>query len=44
MERMVIYFEKAGMDNTAACLEIAKKAIRDCGYRNIVVIPFLFPP
>lgn len=37
MERKVIYFEKAGAENTATCLEIAKKAIVDEGYRHIVV-------
>ncbi|MEW6213839.1 MAG: pyruvate kinase alpha/beta domain-containing protein [Nitrospirota bacterium] len=37
MERKVIYFEKAGIDNTAACLEIAKNAIADRKYRHIVV-------
>jgi len=28
MEKRVIYFEKAGMDNTAACLEIAKPYLK----------------
>jgi hypothetical protein len=37
MKKTVTYFEKAGRDNTVACLEIAKKAIEDEGYRHIVI-------
>jgi len=37
MERKVTYFEKAGVDNTASCLEITKKAIADSGYKYVVV-------
>lgn len=37
MERKVIYFERAGAENTSACLEIAGNAIRYEGYRHIVV-------
>lgn len=37
MERKVVYFEKAGGENTSACLEIVKKAIEDYGYKHIVI-------
>ncbi len=37
MERKVIYFEKTGAENTAACLEVARNAVKDEGYRHIVV-------
>jgi hypothetical protein len=37
MERKVTYFEKAGAENTAACLEITKQAIEDFIYRHIVI-------
>ncbi len=37
MEKTVTYFEKAGRDNTVACLEIVKKAIATEGYKHIVV-------
>jgi hypothetical protein len=37
MERIVNYFEKIGKDNSAACLEIVKKAIATNGYKHIVV-------
>jgi hypothetical protein len=37
MEKEVIYFEKPGKDNTAACLESVKKAVERDGYKNIVV-------
>lgn len=36
MERKVIYFEKAGPENTKACLEVVKKIVQE-GYKNIVV-------
>ncbi len=37
MERKVIYFEKTGSENTFACLDVAKKAIEDNGYKHIVI-------
>lgn len=37
MERKVIYFEKPGMDNTSACLEVVKQAIKEGGYKHLVV-------
>jgi hypothetical protein len=35
MEKKVIYFEKPGRDNTLACLEVVKKAVKD--YKDVVV-------
>lgn len=37
MERKVIYFERSGKDNTEACLEVVKNAIRDNNYKYIVI-------
>jgi hypothetical protein len=37
MEKRVVYFEKAGKDNTATCLEVARKAAAEDGFRYIVV-------
>ena len=37
MEKKVVYFEKAGRENTAACLQITKDAIRDFGYKHVVL-------
>jgi hypothetical protein len=37
MEKKVVYFEKAGRDNTDACLQIVKDAVRDFGYKHLVV-------
>jgi hypothetical protein len=37
MERAVVYFEKAGGENTGACLGVAKKAVKDHGYKHIVI-------
>ncbi|MFA4830372.1 MAG: pyruvate kinase alpha/beta domain-containing protein [Thermodesulfovibrionales bacterium] len=37
MERKVVYFEKTGRENTAACLDVVKQAIKDSGYRHLVV-------
>lgn len=37
MERKVIYFEKPGRDNTSACLEVVKQAIKEGGYKHLVV-------
>jgi hypothetical protein len=37
MEGKVIYFEKPGVDNTVACLEIVKNTIAHQGYKHIVI-------
>jgi hypothetical protein len=37
MQRTVNYFEKAGAENTSACLDIVKKATKDFNYKHIVV-------
>lgn len=37
MERKVLYFDKPGRDNTASCLDIVERAVRDYGYRHLVV-------
>ncbi len=37
MEKKVLYFEKAGRENTAACLQIVKDAIRNFGYKHLVL-------
>ncbi len=37
MEKKVVYFEKAGSENTAGCLRIVKDAIRDFGHKHLVV-------
>jgi hypothetical protein len=37
MERRIVYFEKAGKENSDACLQIVKEAIRDFGYKHVVV-------
>jgi hypothetical protein len=37
MERKIVYFEKTGSENTEACLEIAKDAILNMGYKHIVI-------
>ncbi len=37
MERTVVYFEKTGGENTSACLTIVKKAIKNYGYKHIIV-------
>ncbi len=37
MERRITYFEKAGKDNTAACLEIVKRTLADTKYGHLVV-------
>jgi hypothetical protein len=36
-ERKVIYFDKPGRDNTKACLDAAKAAVGEFGYRHVVV-------
>ncbi|MFA5354459.1 MAG: pyruvate kinase alpha/beta domain-containing protein [Thermodesulfovibrionales bacterium] len=37
MERKVIYFEKPGKENSPDCLRIVKDAIKEGGYRHIVI-------
>jgi len=37
MERKVLYFERPGRENTSSCLEAAKQAVKDSGYKHIVV-------
>ncbi len=37
MERKVTYFEKPGKINTQACLSIVKVAVKEYGYRHLVV-------
>ncbi len=37
MERKVMYFEKTGAENTAACLKVAMNAVKAEGYRHIVI-------
>ncbi len=37
MEKKVVYFEKAGRENTDACLQIVKEAIKDFGYKHLVL-------
>ncbi|MBI4691527.1 MAG: hypothetical protein HY754_14865 [Nitrospirae bacterium] len=37
MERRVIYFENAGKENTSACLDVVKQAVKDSKYGHIVV-------
>jgi hypothetical protein len=37
MERKVMYFEKTGAENTAACLEVARNTVKAEGYRHIVI-------
>jgi len=37
MERTVVYFEKPGKENTDACLQIVKDAIRDFRYKHVIV-------
>jgi hypothetical protein len=37
MERKVMYFEKPGKENTSACLEVVKQAIKDSAYKHLVV-------
>jgi hypothetical protein len=36
-ERKIIYFEKPGSENTAICLEVVKQAIKENGYKYIIV-------
>lgn len=37
MKKTITYFERPGRENTDACLEIVKDAIREFGYKHIVV-------
>ncbi len=37
VEKKVIYFEKTGSENTPACLEVVKKALREGRYKHVVV-------
>lgn len=37
MERKVMYFEKPGKDNTTACLQIVRSAIKENNYKHIVI-------
>ncbi|MEJ2695806.1 MAG: pyruvate kinase alpha/beta domain-containing protein [Candidatus Sulfobium sp.] len=35
--RKTIYFDNPGRDNTAACLDVALEALKEAGYRHVVV-------
>ena len=37
MEKKIVYFEKAGRDNTAACLDAVKRTLDETNYRHMVV-------
>lgn len=37
IERKVIYFEKAGKENTDACLDIVKHEVEENDYKNVIV-------
>ncbi len=37
MEKKVAYFEKVGKENTEACLQIVKNAIKDGNYKHLIV-------
>lgn len=37
MERKVMYFEKPGKDNTTACLQVVKNAIKENNYKHLVI-------
>jgi hypothetical protein len=37
MEKKVMYFEKPGKDNTIACLQIVRSALKDNNYKHIVI-------
>lgn len=37
MEKKIIYFEKPGRDNTAACLEVVRRAVSEEGCKHLVV-------
>jgi hypothetical protein len=37
IEKKIIYFEKPGSENTTACLEVVKNALREDKYKHVVV-------
>lgn len=37
MEKKIVYFERAGSENTSACLEVAKQAVKGFNYKHLVV-------
>jgi hypothetical protein len=37
MERKVVYFDNPGRENTVACLEAVRRALRENNYRHLVV-------
>lgn len=37
MERKVLYFEKAGSENTGECLNVVKYALRQFNYKHLVI-------
>ena len=37
MEKKVVYFEKPGRENTAACLEVVKQSLNENAYKHLVV-------
>lgn len=37
MERRVLYFEKPGRENTGSCLQAVQDAVRESGYKHLVV-------
>lgn len=37
MEKKVVYFEKPGRDNTHACLGVVQRAVKEDGYRHVVL-------
>ena len=41
MEKKILYFERTGKDNSMACLDRVKDAVREGGQRHMVVVPNL---
>lgn len=37
LEKKIVYFDKPGRENTEACLEIARNAVKDYGYKHLVI-------
>jgi hypothetical protein len=37
MEKRVVYFEKPGRENTAACLKVVSQSLNENGYKHLVV-------
>lgn len=37
MEKKIVYFEKTGSENTSACLEVVKQAVKEFNYKHLVV-------